>query len=113
MSKFYNSIDCLIMPSLLEPYGMVTTEALSCGVPAIVPNHCGACDCIENGYNGYVYDAKNRPVDSLVDAMKNMLELGNTEYLELSKNSLKTSKSFTSDSFVQRYLKLMEENIKV
>lgn len=113
MSKFYNSIDCLIMPSLLEPYGMVTTEALSCGVPAIVPNHCGACDCIENAYNGYVYDAKNKPVDSLVDAMKNMLELGNTEYLELSKNSLKTSKSFTSDSFVQRYLKLMEENIKV
>ena len=111
MSKFYNSIDCLIMPSLLEPYGMVTTEALSCGVPAIVPNHCGACDCIENAYNGYVYDAKNKPVDSLVDAMKNMLELGNTEYLELSKNSLKTSKSFTSDSFVQRYLKLMEEKI--
>lgn len=107
MSKFYNSIDCLIMPSVLEPFGMVTTEALACGVPAIVPTHCGACDAIENGYNGIVYDAGKNPVATLVKAMKEMLDIDEEKYSQMSKNSLEKANSYTADSFTKEYLKLL------
>ncbi len=107
MSKFYDDIDCLIMPSILEPFGMVTTEALACGVPAIVPNHCGACDSIKTDFNGIVYEAGKHPVKALATAMQEMLDISNDKYIEMSKNSLEKSNSYKVDAFISAYLKLL------
>jgi UDP-glucose:(heptosyl)LPS alpha-1,3-glucosyltransferase len=41
---FFNKIDVLVHPALEEPFGMVMSEALTCGVPAVCSNQCGAVD---------------------------------------------------------------------
>jgi glycosyltransferase involved in cell wall biosynthesis len=46
--------DVLVLPSLGEGFGLVVTEALACGLPAIVTPHVGASDLIEDGRQGFV-----------------------------------------------------------
>ncbi|MDQ6957307.1 MAG: glycosyltransferase family 4 protein, partial [Mariprofundaceae bacterium] len=41
-SDFYQQLDILLHPAKNEPFGMVITEALSAGVPAVISDACGA-----------------------------------------------------------------------
>jgi UDP-glucose:(heptosyl)LPS alpha-1,3-glucosyltransferase len=41
---FFNKIDVLVHPATDEPFGMVTSEALACGVPVVFSDQCGAAD---------------------------------------------------------------------
>lgn len=42
LAKLYQRCAVLVNPSQVESYGMVTVEGLSCGVPVVVNNLCGA-----------------------------------------------------------------------
>ncbi len=108
--KFYSSIDCLLMPSLLEPFGMVATEALSVGTPVITANHCGAADFIKDGYNGFVYDYSSRKIDGLVCAMEKMLDLKNSD-TSFHDNCVKSVESMYFDKFLDKYLSYINEII--
>ena len=46
--------DVLVLPSLGEGFGLVVTEALSCGLPVIVTPNVGASDLVRDGHEGYV-----------------------------------------------------------
>jgi len=35
IATFYNALDLLVVPSIREPFGLVTLEALACGLPVI------------------------------------------------------------------------------
>jgi glycosyltransferase involved in cell wall biosynthesis len=52
-------MDCLVLPSRLESFGMVVVEALAAGLPVIVSDHAGAAQAIRNGENGWVVPAGN------------------------------------------------------
>lgn len=49
--------DVLVLPSRFDGWGAVVNEALMVGTPVICSNRCGASDLIENGRNGYVFEA--------------------------------------------------------
>lgn len=49
----------LVLPSYWDGWGLVVNESLAMGVPAIVSDHCGAADLIEDGVNGYRFSAGN------------------------------------------------------
>lgn len=46
--------DVLALPSLSEAFGLVVTEALSCGLPVIITPNVGAGDLISDGREGFV-----------------------------------------------------------
>ena len=46
--------DVLVLPSLSEAFGLVVTEALSCGLPVIVTPNVGAGDLIADGREGFI-----------------------------------------------------------
>jgi len=48
MSQFYNSVDCLIQPSVDDGFQMVIIEALSLGIPCFVSKFSGSKDLMEN-----------------------------------------------------------------
>ena len=50
----YAAADCLVLPSLYDPFGIAVLEALAMGLPAIVSSRCGAAEIIEPGVNGWV-----------------------------------------------------------
>ncbi len=104
MSVFYNSIDCLVMPSLIEPFGMVATEALSLGCPVITGEHCGASDYITDGRNGYKYDFTNKSIKGLTYAMQKIIQ----NKSDFSQNCIASVQDQTLDIFVDKYIKVME-----
>jgi len=42
--EFFGRIDALVHPAVDEPFGMVMSEALTCGVPVVFSDQCGAAD---------------------------------------------------------------------
>jgi glycosyltransferase involved in cell wall biosynthesis len=49
--------DAFILPSLVEPWGLVVNEALAAGLPVIVSERCGcSLDLVKEGVNGYTID---------------------------------------------------------
>jgi len=113
MGAFYNSLDCLLVPSIVEPFGMVATEALSCGCPVIVSSNCGAKDFVKNGENGFVYDFSNKSHKGLTEAMKKMLEMDNTELDKIRQKAVKSVASTKIDfsKLVDAVLKMQGEKL--
>jgi glycosyltransferase involved in cell wall biosynthesis len=50
-------MDCLVLPSRLESFGLAVVEALAAGIPAIVTPKVGAAEIIAAGENGWVVPA--------------------------------------------------------
>lgn len=81
--------DVLVLPSRFDGWGAVVNEALMVGTPVICSDRCGASDVIENGRNGYVFEAGN--AGALLERLQsfcngfhwNRAELAATESIQL------------------------------
>ena len=60
-------MDCLVLPSRIDAFGMVVVEALAAGIPTIVTPKVGAAEVITAGKNGWIV-----PVGSAVALSKQM-----------------------------------------
>ncbi|MBT3303920.1 glycosyltransferase family 4 protein [Candidatus Woesearchaeota archaeon] len=69
LPNYYSEADVLVIPSLKEPFGFVTLEALSCGTPVIGSNIGGMRDVIDNTVGIKV---KPGSLAELVNALKEM-----------------------------------------
>lgn len=73
IEKEYLKSSVLCMTSTYEGWGLVLTEAMSCGVPCVAyACKCGPRDIIENGVNGFCINEGNKTdfVRKLVQLMK-------------------------------------------
>ncbi|MBM4316123.1 MAG: glycosyltransferase family 4 protein [Deltaproteobacteria bacterium] len=60
LPKYYQVGDVLIIPSLVEPWGLVVNEAMASGTPVIASDRVGsAYDLVEEGKTGYMFEAEN------------------------------------------------------
>lgn len=54
IGPYYAFADWFILPSLLDPWGLVVNEAMAAGLPVIVSDRCGCSDdLINDGKNGF------------------------------------------------------------
>jgi glycosyltransferase involved in cell wall biosynthesis len=67
LAQMLGVMDCLVLPSRIEAFGMVIVEALAAGIPAIVTPRVGAAEVITVGKNGWIV-----PVGSAVALSKQM-----------------------------------------
>lgn len=72
LNKLYHQCEVLILPSRLDGFGMVVTEAMATGTPVIVSTHTGAKDLIKDGINGWIFP--DGDVMALKDLMTNVYE---------------------------------------
>lgn len=49
LNEFYAQIDCLVIPSLNESWGLVGLEAMSAGVPVIMTKNTGLTELFDSG----------------------------------------------------------------
>lgn len=57
---WYNIAQCFTLPSILEPFGAVTNEALQGGCMVLISSLAGSACLVNKGHNGYVIDPKNQ-----------------------------------------------------
>ena len=63
------SMDILLNPSVTETFGIVTLEAMSCGVPVVGADSPGTANLIVDGLNGRLIAEDD--IDSFADAIAN------------------------------------------
>jgi glycosyltransferase involved in cell wall biosynthesis len=44
LPALYGLARALVLPSLIEPWGLVVNEAIAAGLPVLISDRCGACD---------------------------------------------------------------------
>jgi glycosyltransferase involved in cell wall biosynthesis len=67
LARLLSIMDCLVLPSRLESFGLAVVEALAAGIPAIVTPNVGAANAITAGRDGWIV-----PVDSVVALSRQM-----------------------------------------
>lgn len=103
LNKLYQQCDVLILPSRLDGFGMVVTEAMATGTPVIVSTHTGAKDLVKHDINGWIYEDGN--VEQLKHFMLHAIEKKN-ELNSFGKNAYESVKELTWDLYKKRVQEL-------
>jgi glycosyltransferase involved in cell wall biosynthesis len=74
VTAMMNGAEVFVMPSRVEPFGIVVLEAWRAGVPSVVTPHGGAPEFVEDGVTGLVVDPEDPAL--LAAAIKRLLVHG-------------------------------------
>ncbi|MDY6854432.1 MAG: glycosyltransferase family 4 protein [Thermodesulfobacteriota bacterium] len=100
---YYQRAHIFIMPSLNEPQGIVTLEAMACGLPVIASNVGGIPEMVQDGHNGLLVPPKNS--EALGKAIVRLI--GDASLCKrLSQNALLTAKAFSWDENIGSFIRL-------
>ncbi len=104
MDDFYNSIDCIAVPSLMETFGLVVTEAMSKGKITIVGSSCGAKEIIKEGENGFVFEMGQNSAHNLYEKLSFVIQ--NKDQLKnISKTAINTAKAMSWNNTYKSFKK--------
>ncbi len=101
---------CVVLPSEWYENGPYSAmEAMSFGKPLIVSDNGGLPELVDDGVNGYVYNAKSG-VDALAECIWKMMGLTEAEYKTMTMCSLnKAKRLFNPDQYVNQIEKYYAE----
>lgn len=106
MRPFYQQAELFVMPSLFEPFGMTSQEAMACGTPVIASKFGGIRNTIRDGYNGYLVDP-SKPQEfasAIVKLLKN-----DTQRAIIGRNAYKViMEEYSWEAIARRHLEFYE-----
>lgn len=103
----YTAAKFLVMSSLHEGFGLVTAEAMACGLPVIGFSDCeGTNEIVLDGLNGLLIDPGDDRVAALVGAMRRLIE-DEDERLRLAGNAPATVDRFTPEPVIDAWERML------
>ena len=99
LKLIYSAADVVMVPSLLESFGLVGYEAIHCGAPCVVFKNTGLSSIIDHKETGYV--AKYKSEDDFLNGINWCLENFNNKENEINKKAIK---KFNNDNITKDYL---------
>lgn len=101
LQQYYASASVFVLPSLTDSFGMVSLEAMACGVPVIVTENTGSNDAVCDGENGFII-----PIRDSEAIKKKLLWLYHHPdiRLEMGKSAYRRSCDYTWDAYGQRLI---------
>jgi glycosyltransferase involved in cell wall biosynthesis len=106
LPEVYAIADIFVLPSEHEPWGLVTNEAMACGLPVILSNMTGAsADLVSEAENGFVY--RCRDVDALAAAI-DKLACDSALRERMGRRSQELIQNFGYDRCVEGVLKAVQ-----
>lgn len=88
----YRQVDCWLLPSTLEGFGMPGLEAAACGCPVVSTSCGGPEDYIQEGHTGFLVEVDNRA--QMAERMTQVLGLPEDEWRAMSNASATYVKTF-------------------
>lgn len=80
LSEIYQNHDVFILPSYVEPWGLVVEEALNNGLPVIVSDKVGCAEeIIKDGENGFIF--KSNDTESLNKCIAKMQDINSYNHM--------------------------------
>lgn len=98
MNVFYNSLDCVVCPSLFEAFGRVVTEAMMFKIPVIISSTTGAKDIIKDYENGLIFERKNYSGKNLANKIEYIMQ-NQDKIPELTEKAYNTAQNITWEKF--------------
>lgn len=98
MNAFYNSLDCVVCPSLFEAFGRVVVEAMMFKIPVIISSTTGAKDIIKNYENGLIFERKNYSGKDLANKIEYIMQ-NQDKIPELTEKAYNTAQNITWEKF--------------
>ena len=106
MPEFYEALDCFVIPSQWEPFGIVALEAQALEVVVIASDIEGLNEIISHKVNGLLF-RKQDPVDLLEKIM--MIYNNATLREELRTNALNNLKQYSLDNYMVALMNFYHE----
>ena len=109
LKKLYSAVDAVVVPSRLEAFGQIASEASACGTPVISFNTSGLKDIIIHQITGYL--AKQFDTEDLSQGIKWVLK--NSEIEQLGYKARKhVINNFNNKLVAKKYLETYQEVLK-
>lgn len=112
VAPFYTRASVLLNLSdrtrVIETFGMTVLEAMSAGLPVIVPTEGGVAELVCDGENGYRIDVGD--MDRIERRLKEMF-LQKNLYIRLSEKALQYARKFDSTSILRQIECVLEESL--
>lgn len=109
IAKFYNTTSLVLNLTdkrrCIETFGLTVLEAMSNGLPVIIPTVGGIAELVENDINGYKIDAEN--LKEITHKINDILTNKNL-YTKLAKNALSISKHYTMQTTISAITSCIE-----
>lgn len=94
MTKLMKQCGVFILPSRVEPWGVVVHEFAAAGFPLLLSDQVGASEAfLENGTNGFIFSAN--AVSEIENAMEKISRCSNDELILMGVESCKKADSIT------------------
>lgn len=107
MPVYYQQSEMFVLPSLFEPFGMTTQEAMACGKAVIASKFGGIRNVIVHGENGLLVDPSN--ANEFADAMIRLLS-NTEETIKIGANAYQTVQdNFSWEAIANRFLQFFEQ----
>ena len=107
ISSFIQEAGVFIMPSHLEPWGVVLHEFASAGFPLICSGAVGSSEVfLSEGKNGYIYKAGH--IEKLKECINKITLLSDSELIHMGEISMNMAMEITPDSWAKTVMKLIE-----
>ena len=108
LAKLYSAADCVVVPSMIESFGQVSAEALSCCTPVVCFDTSGLRDIVLHRYTGFV--AESFSTSSLCDQLIEMIKISKKTRLEMGQIGRKhVLENFSFPIITQKYLKILKD----
>ena len=106
--SLYNKSRFLILPSRNDAFGLVVTEGLFCGVPAVVSNQGGVKLQVKNNENGFVIN--NLSSEEVANTIIKAFSLPDEKYAFLVSNALKSNKEHGMKFVIDKLIKIYKND---
>ena len=105
--ELMHASDLLVFPTLFDGFGLVITESMSQGTPVVTTYNCAGPDLIENGKNGWLFNA-----GSTVELTAILTNLYNQpESISIAaKHAIETARQRPWSKFRQELIEKINEN---
>lgn len=107
---FYNRASMVLNLSnkrmFVETFGLTALEAMSAGLPVIVPTVGGIAEMVEDGVNGYKVDVQE--LERIICLIKKTLN-DKDHYMRMANESYRASLDFKDDTMIERILTILNE----
>lgn len=107
LRQLYNASRFLVFPSRDESFGLVVSEAIYCGVPAIIFSESGTSGQVRNNETGIIY--KPNTPEKLSRALLSAFNMGASEYRAMSDNARQANLEYSLSHVGTQLMKLYRQ----
>jgi len=107
VSQALAECDCLVLPSLSEPWGLVANEALCTGIPIIVSDRCGCAADLVTQDTGWLVEAED--TQKLAEAMAAVCRLPIQHLEKMGEAAVKMVCDYSPEACAHRIIGNLED----